>query len=257
MKPPLLPCLAYLLLASTAWTDHRDDGRRGGPRVIIYQHAGFSGDALVLYPGDAIDNLSGKTFENGGKLNDSISSIRVEGGAEVYAYENARYRGEALRLTENARDLTGRLVAGSVSVSWNDRISSIKVERTRGRDRDREPDRPRDNPRGNPEKSIKDIFNDVLGREPSAGELRDFRNRMLDQGWTERMLRDHLRSEEHYRNEAADRIIRRAYRDTLGRDPDESGVRTYRRNLLEREWTESDVRDDLRKSAEYRNRSRN
>ena len=256
MKPPLLPCLASLLLASTAWADHRDDERRE-PRVIIYQHAGFSGDVLVLYPGESIDNLSGKTFENGGKLNDSISSIRVEGGAEVYAYENARYRGEALRLTENARDLTGRLVAGSVSVSWNDRISSIKVERTRGRDRDREPDRPRDNPRGNPEKSIKDIFNDVLGREPSAGELRDFRNRMLDQGWTERMLRDHLRSEEHYRNEAADRIIRRAYRDTLGRDPDESGVRTYRRNLLEREWTESDVRDDLRKSAEYRNRSRN
>jgi len=31
----------------------------------------------------------------------------------------------------------------------------------------------------------------------------------------------------------------------------------YRRNLLEREWTESDVRDDLRKSEEYRRRPRN
>lgn len=260
MKPPLPLCLGSLLLVSTALADHRDnDGRREGARVIIYQHAGFRGDAMVLYPGESIDNLSGKTFENGAKLNDSISSVWVEGGAEVYAYENSRYRGEALRLTENARDLTGRLVSGSVSVSWNDRISSIKVERTRGRerDRDREPNRPGDNPRGNPDKSIKDIFNDLLGRDPSAGELRLFREKFSDQGWTERMLRDHLRREDVYRVEAADHIIRRAYRDTLGRDPDESGLRTYRRNLLEREWTEGDVRDDLRKSAEYRNRPRN
>lgn len=247
--------LGLLLLVSTALAEHRDDrGRRAGPRVIIYQHAGFSGDSLVLYPGESISNFSGGTFENGAKLNDSVSSIRVEGGAEVFAYENSRYRGEALRLTENARDLTGRLVAGSVSVSWNDRISSIKVERLRGHDRDREPDRPRDNPRGNPDKSIKDTFNELLGREPSSSELRLYRERFSDQGWTERMLRDHLRQDDVYREEAADRIIRRAYRDTLGRDADESGLRTYRRNLLEREWTEGDVRDDLRKSAEFRNR---
>ena len=68
------------------------------------------------------------------------------------------------------------------------------------------------------------------------------------------MLRDHLRSEDRYRIEAADRIIKRAYRDVLGRDADESGLRTYRKNLLDRNWTESDVRDDLRKSAEYRSK---
>jgi len=270
MKSLIYLCLASLLLVSTALADPRDrddrrdrDGRREGPRVILYQHAGFRGDALVLYPGESIENMAGATFENGAKLNDSISSIWIEGGAEVYAYENSRYRGEALRLTENARDLSGRLVAGSVSVSWNDRISSIKVERTRGRDRndrdrdDRGPGGPGDNPRGNPEKSIKDIFNDLLGRDPSAGEIRIFREKFNEQGWTERMLRDHLRREDTYRVEAADRIIRRAYRDTLGRDPDDSGLRTYRRNLLEREWTESDVRDDLRKSEEYRRRPRN
>jgi len=257
MKPPFSLGLASLLLVSAALADHRaNDGRREGARVIIYQHAGFSGDALVLYPGESIDNMSGRTFENGAKLNDAISSIWVEGGAEVYAYENSRYRGEALRLTENARDLTGRLVAGSVSVSWNDRISSIKVERTRGRD-DRPPGRPGDNPRGNPDKAIKEAFSDLLGRDPNAGELRLFREKFNDQGWNDRMLREHLRREDNYREEAADRIIRLAYRDLLGRDPDASGLRTYRRNLLEREWTEGDVRDDLRKSAEYRNRPRN
>jgi len=258
MKLPLFLGLGSLLLVSAALADHRDDdGRRDRARVIVYQHAGFSGDSLVLYPGEAIDNMSGRTFENGAKLNDSISSIRVEGGAEVYVYENSRYRGEALRLTENARDLSGRPVSGSVSVSWNDRISSLKVERPRGRDREREPDRPPDKPRGDPEKIIKGTFIDILGREPTAGELRDFRNRLLDQGWTERMLRDHLRNEEHYRNEAAELIVRRAYREVLGREVDPSGLKQYSWAVREKGWTESDVRDDLRKSAEYRNRPRN
>lgn len=258
MKKFLFLGLGALLLVSSAMADDRDDrSRRGHVRVIVFQHAGFGGDALVLYPGDSIDNMSGRTFEGGGKLNDSISSIRIEGNAEVFVYENARYRGEALRLTESARDLTGRLVSGAVSVSWNDRISSLKVERTRGRDRDPGPDRPRDDrPRGDPEKIIKSAFKDVLEREPSAAELREFRGRLLDSGWTERMLRDHLRSEDHYRQEAADLIIGRAYRDVLGREVDESGLRTHRRNLLDRGWTGSDVRDHLRKSAEYRNKPR-
>lgn len=249
--------LVSILLVSAALADHRDDSeRREGARVIFYQHAGYRGDALVLFPGESMDNLSGKTFENGAKLNDSISSIWIEGGAEVFVYENSRYRGEALRLTENVRDLTGRFISGSASVSWNDRISSIKVERARGRDRDRErnPDRPRDNSRVNPDKIIKGSFNELLGREPRADELRLFRERFSEQGWTERMLRDHLRREEVYRVEAADRITLRAFRDIFGREPDERALRIYRRNQLEREWTEGDVRDDLRKSPEASNR---
>ena len=264
MKTLLFPCLGSLLLVTAALADHRDDERRRReePRVILFQHAGFSGDVLVLYPGEAIDNMSGRTFENGAKLNDSITSIRVEGGAEVFAYENSRFRGEALRLTENTRDLTGRPVAGGVSITWNDRISSIKVERVRGRDRDdrddRGPGRPGDDrPRGDPEKIVKDTFKDLLGRDPSPGELRDFRSRMKDQGWNERMLRDHLRNEDPYRNEMAESIVRRAYREVLGREVDPSGLKQYSWAVREKGWTESDVRDDLRKSAEYRNKPRN
>ncbi len=270
MKSPISLGLASLLLVTTALADHRDDDRRReAGRVILFEHAGFRGGALVLYPGESIENMSGTTFDNGAKLNDSISSIRIEGDVEVFAYENSRYRGDALRLTESARDLSGRPVAGGVSVSWNDRISSIKVERVRGRDRDdRSPGRPDynrpdynrpgdDRLRGDPEKIIKDSFKGLLGREPDAGELRDFRSRMKDQGWTERMLRDHLRTEEHYRNEAAELIVRRAYREVLGREVDPSGLKQYSWAVREKGWTESDVRDDLRKSAEFRNRPRN
>lgn len=267
MKASLALSLSALLMVSTALADYRDDHddrdrrrnddrRRDSGRVIVYQHANFGGDVLVLYPGDAIENMSGMTFENGAKLNDSISSIRVEGNAEVFGYENGRYRGEALRLTESARDLTGRPVKGAVSVTWNDRISSLRVERASARDRD--PGRPGDGgSRGDPDKIIRAAFNDLLGREPSSGEMRDFRNRMIDQGWNERMLRDHLRTEDAYRNEAAEAIVRRAYREVLGREVDPSGLRQYSWAVREKGWTESDVRDDLRKSAEFRNKPRN
>jgi hypothetical protein len=263
MQPRLIFVLLSLLAAAAPvradWRDRDDDSRRGGPRVILYEHAGFRGDSIVLYPGDAIENFSGQTFENGAKLNDSVSSIRVEGNVEVYLYENSRFRGEALRVTENTRDLTGRPVSGSAGQTWNDRISSLRVERARGREGDRGPDRP-DRPNGrppaNPEKTIKEAFRDLLDREPDAGELREFRSRIIDAGWTERMLRDHLRSEERYRNEAAERIVRRAYREVLGRDADPSGLRQYTWAVRDKGWTESDVRDDLRKSAEYRNKPR-
>lgn len=261
MKTPLF-LLGTLVLATTALADRDDrrddryDSRRQGARVILYQNAGFRGDAIVLYPGEAIENMSGANFENGGKLNDSISSIWIEGDVEVFAYENARFRGEALRLTENARDLTGRFVAGSAGQNWNDRISSLRVERIRGRDRGPDRGDDRGGPRDNPDKIVKDSFSELLGRAPDAGELREFRSRIIDAGWTERMLRDHLRREDRYRNEAAELIVRRAYRDVLGREADPSGMRQYTWAVRDKGWTESDVRDDLRKSAEYRNKPR-
>jgi hypothetical protein len=112
--------LTSCLLADSRDDDRRPDNRRREEgRVILFQHAGYGGDGLVLYPGETIDNMAGRTFDHGGKLNDAISSLRLEGNVEVYVYENAGYRGEALRLTESARDLTGRLVTGSVGVNWN------------------------------------------------------------------------------------------------------------------------------------------
>lgn len=249
--------LLALVCTVTASADRND--RYRGPRVIVYQHAGYGGASLVLYPGDSIENMSGKSFDGGGKLNDSISSIRIEGDLEVYVYENARYRGEAMRLTESARDLTGRLVAGSVGQNWNDRISSIRVERSRGHGSnwDHGPGRPGGGrPPVDPDRIVKTSFLDVLGRDPNASELREFRSRIKDAGWTEGMLRDHLRTEDRYRTEAAESIVRRAYRDVLGREADPGGLKQYTRVVRDKGWTESDVRDDLRKSAEYRNKAR-
>jgi hypothetical protein len=246
----ILPLLVVLLVANSGQAqphDRRDDRgpeRKRGPRVIFYQNADFRGNALEVYAGESLENLSDLTFEGGGTLNDRISSIRVEDGAEVYVYENAGFRGAVMRLTENVRDLTGRLMPGGVSASWNDRISSLRVEVRR-----------RDEPRVDPDVVIKRAYLDLLAREPDPAGLRNYRGMIIDQGWTERMVRDNIRRSDEFRREGADRIIRQAYLDVLGREPDPSGLKHFRQNLLDKDWTEGDVRDDLRRSDEFRKKN--
>lgn len=49
-----------------------------------------------------------------------------------------------------------------------------------------------------------------------------------------------------------DRIVRRAYRDILEREPDQAGLRLYRSRIIDDGWTEQQVREALRNSPEYR-----
>ena len=244
----LLLLLGLSIVGTVARADRKENDRgRDEPRVIFYEHANFRGNSMVLYPGDGIDNLSGQNFPQGSGLNDSVSSVRVEGGAVTYVYEHARFRGAVMRLTESVRDLTVRRLPDNPGASWNDRISSLKVEGSRHRREDgREPD---------VDVVIKRAYQDLLGREPDLLGLRYYHGVMIDQGWTERMVRDHIRRGNEYRQEGVDRIIRRAYQDLLGREPDESGLRSYRKMIIEHDWSETELRDDLRRSAEYRNRT--
>ena len=50
-------------------------------------------------------------------------------------------------------------------------------------------------------------------------------------------------------------IVRRAYQDILDRDPDPDGMRLYRSHITDNDWTEQQVRIDLRRSPEYRERN--
>src|SRR5262245_29142931 len=56
-------------------------------------------------------------------------------------------------------------------------------------------------------------------------------------------------------SDRADRIVRRAYEDVLGREPDPEGLRSYREHVLDDGWSETEVRESLRRSAEYRERT--
>ncbi len=249
----LLRWLVLGMLAVVARADHPDydrdhdhDRDRDGPRVILFEHANFRGDFLVLYPGDVIDNFSGRTYANGNSLNDSVSSIRVEGGAEVYVYEQSRFRGAVLRLTDSVRDLSNRPLGDGARFSWNDRISSIKVEGSRRHNRQLDVDA---------DVVIKRAYNDLLGRDPDPEGVRHYHVLIIDEGWNEAMVRDQIRRGEEYRKEGIDRIIRRAYRDLLGRDPDEGGLRNFRKLMLDRDWSENDLRAEIRRSEEYRRRN--
>jgi hypothetical protein len=105
---------------------------------------------------------------------------------------------------------------------------------------------------------IRRAYRDILQREPDNEGLRHYRREMMDNGWTEQDVRRALRtSAEHEKNkqEAVDRMIRRAYQDILGREPDERGLMQYRNEVLRNGWTERQVRSALLNSREYREKN--
>jgi len=108
-----------------------------------------------------------------------------------------------------------------------------------------------------PEAIVRRAYQDILGRDPDPEGMRTYRSNIIDRGWSEQDVREALRNSPEYasgpaRTASADRIIRRAYQDILGREPDQGGLETYRRNIIERGWDEQDVRAALRHSQERR-----
>jgi TorA maturation chaperone TorD len=81
---------------------------------------------------------------------------------------------------------------------------------------------------------------------------------MIDKGWTERDVRDDLRKSPEFARqsrESAERVVRRAYQDVLGRQPDPQGLRSYADRVQRDGWDEHDVRVALERSPEYRQRN--
>jgi hypothetical protein len=237
--------MAAPVLASAQ--DARDRDRPPGqPRVILYEQADFRGGAIELGPNGFLENLARVSFDNGRNANDRISSIRIEGGAEALLYVDAGYRGEVLRVTRSIRNLD-ELEMPDGRHSWNDRISSVRVGYSQG---------------GwyafriDPDRVIRRAYQDILLRDPDDSGFRNFRTRIIEQGWTETMVRDALRRSEEYRGPVVNKLIERAYLDLLGRRPDANGLDHYRNQIIDKGMSEEDMRNDLRRSAEYRNRGR-
>jgi len=224
--------------------DRDDNGaRRSRAVVTFYEHAGFRGESFAVRSGESLDNLSRETFDNGTSINDRISSIRIEGEAVVFLYQDAGFRGGVLRLTSSVRNLD------EYAPGWNDRVSSIRVEHDRG-GRDGAPD-PRQIERA--ERMIQRAYREILRREPDPDGLQSYRRHILEEGWDEEQLRHALWTSDEYR-EVVMRIVVRAYQDLLGREPEPRGARLYRDRMLHEHWTEEQVRADIRKSDEYRRR---
>jgi len=98
---------------------------------------------------------------------------------------------------------------------------------------------------------IRRSYANVLGREPDAAGLANYR-RALGRGMTEGELRaDLARSREGNDKHVRDAVVR-AYREVLKRDPDAGGLESYTKLMQQKGWSESDVRENLRRSEEYR-----
>jgi hypothetical protein len=119
------------------------------------------------------------------------------------------------------------------------------------------------------ERVVRQAYLDILGREPDRSGLRQYTDAMVNRGWSEAEVRRSLRESPEYRervrhgyrygsgysygyNARAEEVVRRAYRDTLGREPDASGMREYTRRVVRDGWTERDVERAIRASYEYR-----
>jgi hypothetical protein len=103
---------------------------------------------------------------------------------------------------------------------------------------------------------VKRAYRAVLGRDPDPEGLKMYARKVEKDGWSQGDVEDVLRKSDEYRRVGADAIIQRAYRDLLGRDPDKGGLENYRKLIVDKGWSEDDVRHDLKKSPEYKNRNR-
>jgi len=116
------------------------------------------------------------------------------------------------------------------------------------------------------------VFQDGRFEGRSTRFRGDVRN-LKDEGWNDRLSSLRVRSRNGgsghgstgyggsghsssgYSSADADRIVRRAYEDILGREPDSAGLRLYRGRLVDDGWSEQQVREALRKSPEYKEKS--
>ena len=113
------------------------------------------------------------------------------------------------------------------------------------------------------------VFKDVRFAGRSERFESDIRN-LKDEGWNDLISSIRVRHESGgggnfgrpgsrpsfgRPSEDPDRVIRRAYQDILDRQPDATGLRIYRSHMIDDGWSEAQVREALRNSPEFREKS--
>ncbi|MFO1452296.1 MAG: DUF4214 domain-containing protein [Opitutaceae bacterium] len=222
-------------------------------RVLLFPDPSFRGEPLVLTPGEVIDNLHYRRQPNGKRWNDSISSIRIEGPVRLVIYGDAHFKGERLELRRDQSDLTTQPHGPAKLETWDDRISSLKVESLDFGQGPPDARPPEFRNQREADRAIRAAYLDLLGREPDFDGYQNYRRRLLDQGWSDARLRTTLRDSPEFKARDFDAVVRKVFKEVLGREPDASGLATYRSRLREG-WSENDLRADLKRSDEAKDR---
>jgi hypothetical protein len=91
---------------------------RGG--ACFYKDSKFGGGFFCLHRGDRRESL--------GDFGDKISSIRVFGNARVTVYDDRNFSGADASTSRDISDLRDWGVRQKPGHTWNDRISSVRVQ---------------------------------------------------------------------------------------------------------------------------------
>jgi hypothetical protein len=220
-----------------------------GDHVIFYSETGFRGESFIVETGAEVEDLR-QLPRQGGSWSNAISSFRIVGVATVVAYAESDFRGPRLETSSSLRDLVAERPGGSADMNWDNAITSLRVVAPRARVFEPAPIAAYD--RRTAETIVQRAYRDILGRNPDQDGLRSYREKLMDQGWSEEDVRDHIRRSEESRAINPDEVITKAYRETLKRDPDPEGLRHYRDLLVNHAWTIPQIRADLLRSEEAR-----
>lgn len=249
-------------------------------RVTFYTDPNFKGEALTVEAGASLENLDriNRTITQK-PWTFAISSIRVEGAARATVFSEAGYAGERLEVTRSISDLYGTQRQREPGASWDRAIASLVVTGPTRKVVTQPPPpigynrpppstvyvvpapatpppvivrevRPRVD-RRSAEIIVQRAYREVLNRPADPEGLRIYRDRLMQDGWSERQVIENLQRSAEARAISADDAIKRAYRDVLGREADPNGLANYRAKWRDG-WTQGQIRDDLRRSEEYR-----
>jgi hypothetical protein len=186
-------CITSLRVPGRAAEHHARDPRWRRPPereagAVLYSAPNFVGETLWLEAGTTIEDLRDLTFESGRKVNDKVSSIRLEGGVRVTLFADPRFTGDRVELTESAPDLRQLPRSPGRRESWDDCITAVRVSRGGGNRPDGDRDKDREI-----EQLITRIYREVLHRPPTPEELLIFDRKYREHRWNERQLRDAIR----------------------------------------------------------------
>lgn len=222
----------------------------GPVRVQMFQGADFRGATMWLN-GDVPDLgvfTIGASSRNTWDRN--ISSIKVEVAAHNAVVFVRWDRRDAERVVRAAyRDILSRDPDGLGLRHYSSRLidAGWSEEQLRHDLRDSDEFKHRDL-----DAIVHRAFRDILGREPDAAGMANYQ-RSLSRGMTEAEMRADLARSREGKERQVTVAITRAYRDILRRDPDPEGLKAYTELLQRKGWSESQMRENLKRSEEYRN----
>jgi hypothetical protein len=104
------------------WPPHGDwhGGNWGRGGACFYKDSRFGGGFFCLRRGERRESL--------GEFGDKITSIRVFGGARVSVYDDRNFSGANASTSNDILDLRDWHVRQKPGHTWNDRISSLRIQ---------------------------------------------------------------------------------------------------------------------------------